>query len=301
MEFKQLLHFLEIVRLKNFTAAARMLNLTQPTLSKQIRELEEELGTALLIRGKRETRLTKAGEYLFKNASEIIELLERTKKGVAQAKNQIGGAVYIAAGETRSMSLVARAIKKTREKYPGIRFDIYSGNAEAVAERLEKGLADFGVFILPTNLENFDYIKLPMYDRWGLLLKKDDHLAARETIRPSDLSGRRLICSAQHSVSNEITGWLGKYAASFDIAATYALLYNAAIMVQEGVGAAICLDGIVDISSSSSLCFRPFEPTIELSMAIAWKGNSFSAASSVFRDVLYDEVARHKSARLNKK
>ena len=298
MEFTALLRFLEVARLKNFTAAASALNLTQPTLSRQIQDLEEELGTPLLVRGKRQTRLTEAGEYLFKSASEIVELAERTKAAIAHANKQVRGDVHIAGGETRTMNLVARAIRKTRDRHPLIRFHIYSGNAEAVAERLERGLADFGVFVLPANLEKFDYINLPMNDRWGLLLRKDDPVAGRKRIRPADLPALKLICSAQNSVSNEISGWMGGNAASLDIVATYTLLYNAAIMVQEGVGAAICLDGIADISSASALCFRPFDPALEVSIAIAWKkGYLFSRAASLFREVLRDEIIDYKSER----
>lgn len=296
MELKSLRYFLEVARLKNFTAAARSLNLTQPALSKQIQELENEFGAALLIRGKRETRLTEAGKYLFKTASEIVELAERTKDNIIRARSNVGGDVYIAGGETRTMKLIARAIKMTQAKHPEIKFHMFSGNGEAVAERLERGLADFGAFVLPAPVEKFDYINLPMNDRWGLLLKKDDALAACDKIRPPDLTGLALICSAQNSVSNEIIGWMGNYATNLNIVATYTLLYNAAIMVQEGVGAAICLDGIADISSSSMLCFRPFEPSLDVSMAIAWKkGGALSTASRVFMDLLYAEITRYKA------
>ncbi|MBD5641082.1 MAG: LysR family transcriptional regulator [Desulfovibrio sp.] len=293
MEFKTLFNFLEIARLKNFTAAARSLDLTQPTLSKQIQELESELGARLLIRGKRVTVLTEAGEYLFKKAGEIIELVERTKDGIVHADPQISGNVYIAGGETRTMSVVAKAIKRTREKYPGIKFHLYSGNAEAVAERLEKGVADFGAFVLPANLEKFEYITLPMKDRWGLLLRKDDPLACKERIEPGDLSGVNVICSSQNSANNEINGWMGKNAPRLNIVATYTLLYNAAIMVQESIGAAICLEGIADTSSGSFLCFRPFYPYLEVPIAIAYKkSNLFSSAAMIFQEILYTEIAR---------
>lgn len=296
MEIKSLRFFLEVANQENFTAAARSLNLTQPTLSKQIQELEKELGTPLLIRGKRKTCLTEAGKYLFKNATEIIELAERTRENIIRTSLNVGGDVYIAGGETRTMKLMATAIKKTRQKYPEIKFHIFSGNGEAVAERLERGLADFGVFVLPAPVEKFDYINLPMNDRWGLLLRKGDALAARENIHPVDLSGLPLICSAQNSVSNEIAGWMGSDATTLNIVATYTLLYNAAIMVQEGVGVALCLDGIADISASSALCFRPLEPAIDVRMAIAWKkGAYFSAASSIFMDILYDEILKYRT------
>lgn len=296
MEIKTLFHFLEIARLKNFMAAARALNLTQPTLSKQIQELEAELGTTLLIRGKKETILTEAGEYLFKKAVEILELVERTRDGIIHAKSQISGNVHIAGGETKTMSLVARAIKTTREQHPGIKFHIFSGNAEAVSERLEKGLADFGVFVLPTNLEKFDYMNLPRKERWGLLLRKDHPLVRHKTIEPDNLMDLNLICSAQNSTNNEISGWIGKNMESLNVVATYNLLYNAAIMVQEGIGAAICLEGIADISSASPLCFRPFYPPLEVNVAIAYKkANLFSSAALIFQEIIHDEIIKCKA------
>lgn len=298
MEFRSLFNFLQVARSGNFTRAARSLNLSQPALSKQIMELEDELGTPLFIRGKRKTVLTEAGEYLFKNASVIVDLAERTKETIVHAGTEVGGDVSIAGGETRSMNLVAKAIKKTLVLYPRIKFHIFSGNAEAVSERLEKGLADFGVFVLPANVDRFDYVSLPMNDRWGLLLRKDDPLAERESVMASDLPGLRLICSAQGSVINEILGWMGDKAANLDIVATYTLLYNAAILVQEGIGAAICLDGIADISSASGLCFRPFAPVLDVHMAVAWrKGGLFSTAASVFQKILHEEIVTYKAAK----
>lgn len=297
MEIRTLRCFLELARQGNFTAAARALNLTQPSLSKQMRELERELGTSLLVRGKRRTVLTEAGKYLLKNASEIVGLAERTRQNLLSGKSDVGGDVHIAAAETRNMSLMVRAIGRTRERHGGIRFHIFSGNAEAVAERLEKGVADFGVFILPAPLENFDYINLPISDRWGLLLRKDHKLAGKERIVPADLYGLPLICSSQNKVANEILGWMGSKAGHLEIVATYTLLYNAAIMVAEGIGAAICLDGIADISSASGLCFRPFSPALNVNMAIAWKkGGALSTAASIFHDILYKEIVRYRDA-----
>lgn len=296
MEIRTLRCFLELARLGNFTAAAEALNLTQPTLSKQMRELELELGTPLLVRGKRKTVLTEAGQYLFKNASEIIGLADRTQKNLVQGKIEIGGDVYIAGGETRAMSLIAKAMRKSREIYPGIRFHIFSGNAEAVAERLEKGLADFGTFIPPAPIEKYDYINLPMKDSWGLLLRKDHPLAEHEHISPADLSALPLICSAQHMISNEILAWMRDETAQPEIAATYNLLYNGAIMVKEGIGAALCLDGIVDISSESELCFRPLRPALKVNMVIAWKkGAIFSKAAGIFQDILRDEITEYQA------
>lgn len=291
MEFRVLRYFLEVARQRNFTLAARNLNLTQPTLSKQIMELEEELGETLLIRGKRKTELTEAGKKLQKYAGEILELVERAKKNLIGSTDKISGDVYIAGGETKSMSLAAKAMKKIRDKNPDIKFHIFSGNAESVAERLEKGLADFGFFVQPANLEKFDYINLPMSNLWGLLIRKDDPLACRYALNPADLDGVSLICSAQHLMDNEIHGWMGNESCNLQIVATYTLLYNAAIMVQEGLGAALCLDGIVDTSMSSSLCFRPLNPPLQVNTAVAWrKEHLFSPAAALFQQMLLQEI-----------
>ncbi|WP_165079186.1 MULTISPECIES: LysR family transcriptional regulator [unclassified Desulfovibrio] len=290
MELRTLRYFLELARRGSFTAAAQALNLTQPTLSRQMRELEAEVGTPLLVRGKRRTALTDAGNYLAERAAEILELAERTRSGLS-AGGEIRGDVSIAGGETRAMRLVARAVKNTRDSHPGIRFHIFSGNAEAVSERLEKGLADFGIFVGRANLAGLDHVRLPVGDAWGLLLARGHPLAAREAIAPADLRGLPLLCSAQAMADNELGGWLGEAAAHLEIAATYTLLYNASLLVREGVGAAVCIDGIADVSEGSGLVFRPFRPALVVGLALAWKkGRSFSPAAALFRQRLLGEI-----------
>lgn len=292
MELRTLRYFLEVARRGSFTAAAAALNLTQPTLSRQMQELEAELATPLLVRGKRRTALTAAGKYLAERAAEILELAERTKNSLSAGGGEIRGEVSIAGGETRAMRLVARAMRTIREGHPGIRFHIFSGHAEVVAERLEKGLADFGIFVGAANLEDFDHIRLPLEDVWGLLLRRDHPLAAREAITPAALGGVPLLCSAQALVDNELGGWLGEEAAHLEVAATYTLLYNASLLVREGVGAAVCIDGIVDASEGSGLIFRPFRPALRVSLALAWKkGRGFSPAAALFRQRLLDEIS----------
>lgn len=295
MELKALRYFLEVAEKGNFTAAAAALNLSQPTLSKQILDLEEKLGHPLLIRGKRKTVLTEAGRRLFKTAGEIIELIERAKKDISNSTDIISGDVYIAGGESKTMSLFAKAMKAARERYPEIRFHLFSGNAEAVADRLEKGLADFGAFVLPAPIERFEYINLPMNDRWGLLMRTDHYLAEREYICPTDFAGLPVICSAQNNALNEIKGWLKDDDINLEIIATYTLLYNAALMVKEGIGVALCLDGIADISSASKLCFKKLMPELDVNMSIAWKkGADFTHAASAFHKVIYNEIINYK-------
>lgn len=292
MELRVLRYFLAVAEHGNFSSAAEQLHLTQPTLSRQIMELEEEMGTPLFVRGRRQSTLTEAGRYMRKRSSEILELAERTKSALQESRSDIAGDVYIAGGETKAMSLLARAIKNTRAVHPGIKFHLFSGNAEAVAERLDKGLADFGVFIRPANLEKYEYINFPMQDNWGLLIRKDDPLAERAHIEPEDLAGLDLICSRQEMVANELSAWTGKSMEQLNVIATYTLLYNASLMVREGIGAAVCLDGIADTSKSSPLCFRPFKPSLKVSLDVAWKKQQvFSKAADVFLQVLKELMA----------
>lgn len=299
MELRILRYFVEVATRGNFTAAAKALSVTQPTLSKQIMEFEEELGKKLFVRGKKRTVLTEAGESMLKSAHEILELAERAKKGLADNTKEIAGELYIAGGETRVMRIVGRAIKNIRNKYPAIKFHLFSGNAEAVSERLEKGLADFGAFVRPANLENFDYINLPEKDVWGILIRKDHPLADQAAIQAADLTGIPLICSAQTMSINEIMGWAANSESPLNIVGTYTLLYNAAIMAEEGICAAVCLDGIADTSFESNICFKPFMPKLEVNMAIAWKkGARFSAAATAFHKELYEII--HKSAAILK-
>lgn len=296
MELRVLRYFLTVAQQGNFSAAARMLHVTQPTLSRQILELEEEVGSKLLVRGKRKTSLTEAGKYMRSRAEEILELEERTRATLREAQSDVFGDVYIAGGETKAMSLLAKTMKKTRDIYPKIKFHVYSGNAEAVSERLDKGLSDFGVFIRPANLEKYEYINFPINDVWGVLLRKDHQLAEKPCITPEDFAKLDLIFSAQNMVTDEIAGWLGSNIAKLNIVATYTLLYNATLMVEAGLGAAMCIDGIANTSETSQICFRPFDPQLGVSLDIAWKkGQIFSKAADIFLQILKQEMAMEKS------
>lgn len=290
MEIRILRYFVEVAVQGNFTAAAEALSVTQPTLSKQIMEFEEELGKKLFVRGKKRTVLTEAGERMLKRAREILELADRAKKDISGDDGKISGELHIAGGETRTMRIVGKVLKNIRKKYPEISFHLFSGNAEAVSERLAKGLSDYGVFVQPANLGGFDYVNLSEKDRWGILVRKDHPLASLPEIRPADIGTVPLICSAQAQSVNEILGWMGNTDIPVNIIGTYTLLYNAAIMAEEGVGAVLCLDGIADTSAESNICFRPLTPRLEVNMAIAWKkGVRFSPAASAFHKEL-DEI-----------
>jgi len=285
MELRVLRYFLAVVREESITAAAETLHITQPTLSRQLMELEEELGAQLLIRGGRSQKiaLTEKGMLLRRRAEELVELADKTRLELDSGDEEITGDITIGGGETDAMRLIARIAVELRRQYPAIRYHLYSGNAEDVSERMEKGLVDFGVFVEPAEIGKFECLRLPAADTWGLLVRRDHPLAARKTVRPADLRGLPLLFSRQRLVSKSFADWYGGDAAELDLAATYNLVFNASLMVDEGFGCAVVLDKLVNTAGRSSLRFIPFEPKAESSLTIAWKKYQvFSRASQVF-------------------
>lgn len=292
MDIRTLRYFLAVAREENISNAAASLNMTQPPLSRAMLELEEEIGKKLFIRGKRKIILTEDGLLLRKRANEIIDLVEKTEAELSSSeKEMIAGDIYIGGGETDAMHLIADAATKLQKKYPAIRYHIFSGNADDVAERLEKGLLDFGVIVGAADIKKYDYIRLPATDRWGVLMRKDSALATKKEIHPEDLWELPLLTSRQSLVNNEISGWLKKDFEQLNIVATYNLLYNATLMVKSGLGFALCLDNLANTSAESPLCFRPLAPKLEINLNIVWKKYQFfSKAAEKFLQVLQEEI-----------
>ena len=293
MDIRILRYFLAVVREESISAAAESLHLTQPTLSRQLMDLEEELGVKLLNRGKKNQRiaLTEEGMLLRRRAEEIVALTDKTISELDASHDVVSGDVYIGGGETNAMRLIARVSKKLQSQYPLIRYHLYSGNADDVAERLDKGLLDFGLFIGTTNMERYNYLRLPDTDTWGLLMREDSPLACKESIRSEDLENIPLIVSRQSMVHNELSGWNGRDFDKLNIVATYNLVYNASLMVDEGFGYALCLDRLVYSADNNHFCFRPLEPRLETHLDIAWKKYQvFSKAAEKFLETLQAEV-----------
>ena len=291
MELRVLRYFLAVAREQSITAAAETLHITQPTLSKQLRELEEELGKKLFTRGNRKITLTEEGMFLRKRAQEIVELADKTEADFAAGVGSVSGDIFIGSGETGAVRYLGRTLYKMRSIYPGIRFHLFSGNGEDVSDRLDKGLIDFALFVGMTDLKKYDYLKLPYRHRWGLIIRKDDPLAAHEAVTPEMLMNVPLLCSRQALIQNELSGWLGRPFDELNLAGTYNLIYNAAIMVEEGLGCAVCIDKLLDTSGDSAVCFRPFEPAIDAELFIAWKKYQFfSAAAGKFLEMLQQEL-----------
>lgn len=287
MELRVLRYFLAVAREGSMTAAADFLHVTQPTLSRQLKDLEQELGKKLFIRSSHSINLTDDGMLLRKRAEEIIDMVDKLEAEFSSMEETISGDVYIGGGETDAMRQIARVVKDLQLRYPNIRYHLFSGNEDDVTDRLDKGLLDFGILIQPADLSKYNYIDIPAKDVWGVVMRKDSPLAHKDTIQAVDLLKVPLICSRQAMKQtfskNEFADWFGEDFDKLNIVTTYNLAYNAAIMVDEGIGYAITLDKIVNTSSDSSLCFRPLEPRLESGLNIVWKKHQvFSAAADLF-------------------
>lgn len=295
MEIRVLKYFLAIANQGSITAAANSLHLTQPTLSRQIQDLEKELKQKLLIRGKYKVTLTPEGLMLKKRAEEIIEMVEKTKAEFNSINDIISGDIYIGCGETDSMKYIAEIMKELRDEYPNIKFHIHSGNAEDVTEKLDKGLLDFGLLIQPIDLSKYDYITMPQKDTWGVIMPKNSPLAKKDVIKIDDLIDVPIIASRQmskkYSAESGFLDWFGEKFDYLNIAATYNLVYNAAIMVDNGIGYAITLDKLVNITNNTNVCFRPLSPKLESGLDIVWKKNQvFSPAAKLFLQKLKEKL-----------
>ena len=287
MDLKSLRYFLAIADEGSISAAAESLNLSQPNISRQMTLLEKELGAKLFERGSRRIVLTEEGMLLRRRAVEILQLADTAVTEIGSAGKDVIGTVRIGCGETDAMRVVARAIRRFSETHPMVRFELHSGNAEDVSDLLERGLVDFGVLIEPTDKTRYDYLSFPTDIRWGALVRRDDPLARMYGVSPSDISGRRVIVLRQNMAANGISGWMGPDFPEPDVVATYNLLFNASLLVSEGVGIALCLEGIVNTSGDSDLVFVPFEPELRVGMSLVWKKNSVQGrAQRLFLDGL---------------
>ncbi len=257
MEIRVLHYFLTIAREESISGAAKVLHITQPTLSRQMQELEDEFGKKLFVRGNRKITLTDDGLFLRKRAEEIIELVDKTESEMLADQQILNGDIYIGAGETENMRLIIQIIERIQKDYPNIKFHFYSGNADDVTDKLDKGLLDFGVLIEPVNKTKYDFIKIPATETWGVLMKKDSPLAHLNHITPEDIKNKPLILSSQSMVKNEIASWFGKSYENLNIIATYNLIYNASLMVEENMGYALTIDKLINTTGKSRLCFKP--------------------------------------------
>ncbi|WP_409022220.1 LysR family transcriptional regulator [Dellaglioa sp. P0083] len=281
MDLRVLNYFLTVAREKTISKAAVALHLSQPTLSKQLKDLEEELGVTLFTRGNREITLTEEGFYLQNRGKEIFDLVTTTTSNL-QNNDVISGDIRVGGGETQAFQFVSVILNDLIAKHPDINVHLYSGNADDVKERIDKGLLDFGLIIDPVEKQKYEYIRLPLSDRWGILVNETHDLAKKESVSPIDLMTTSVLISNQSLVDNQLSEWLGGNLNQLNISGTYNLLYNASLLIKDGNLAALCIDGIIN-TQESSLKFIPFNPPLTANVNIIWKKNQvFSNAANLF-------------------
>lgn len=267
MEFRVLQYFLAVTREGNISAAAQSLNLSQPSLSRQLKDLEDELGTTLFIRGKRRIELTEEGLILRKRAGEMMQLMELTESEISGVKNEISGSLNIGAGESYSMHRITKVFYQLKKDYPGIRLNVISGDTEDLKDKLDRGLLDFALIFTEFDRKIYHHLTIDRKEIFGVIMRKDSELAEKESVTVKDLYGKPLIVSR----ANGLSLFSGAQARKLQVAATYNLLYNASLMVEDGIGYAVSFDKLVDTSDSSKLCFRPLVPEISVHPTLIWK------------------------------
>ena len=268
MELRVLRYFLAVAREENITKAAALLHVTQPTLSRQLMQLEEELGVRLFRRSQYRIVLTEDGMLLRRRAQEIVELADKAERELQHHDTELTGEVAIGCGESVAMTFLSELIRAFRALHPQVQFRIYSAIADDVKERIEKGLLDMGLLTEPVDIGRYAFLRTPQKDRWGVLLPKDHPLAQQPAVTPDDLLGIPLLLSGRETIRSELASWFGDAYEKIEIAATFNLVLNAANMVKNGVGAALCFD-LGNLSDEVS--FVPLSPTLETGTVLAWK------------------------------
>ena len=271
MEFRVLQYFLAVTQEQSISGAAEALHLSQPTLSRQLRDMEEELGKQLFIRSNRKITLTEEGMILRKRAEEITALVRKAQDEISMSDETIAGDITVGAGETDGVRCLVRAVRSLQAEYPLVHFHIISGDKVSVLENLDQGLIDFALLFGKIVSAKYERLPLPCEDTYGVMMRKDDPLAGKDVVAPEDLWGKPLIVSRQMRNDMNIQTLLGCSEEKLNIAATYNLLFNGSLMVDEGIGYAICLDRILNVTGNSSLCFKPLSNRIKMEMCLAWK------------------------------
>ena len=277
MELRVLKYFLMVTREENITKLASLLHITQPTLSRQLIQLEKELGVTLFHRSNHNIILTEDGMLLKRRAQELISLSEKTVQELSHKEQALSGEIAIGCGETKSMLFLAEQIRTFQQIYPLVQFHIHSAIADEIKERIEKGTLDAGLLTEPVDIGKYEFFRMPQKERWGILIRKDAELARKETVCPKDLIGMPLLMVKRELVKNELASWFGDYYEKMQVAATYNLIVNAAAMVKTGIGAALCFD--FGMQFYDNLCFVPLTPRLETGSVLVWKKNQMMGAA----------------------
>lgn len=284
MELRTLQYFLTAANEENISRAAEILHVSQPAVSKQIKDLERELGVNLFVRQNRKVILTEKGKYLQDKATRLLNFSESIRQEIS-GKTSLVGKIAIGAGESPAIRTLAKVIKNVQQKEPGLQFQLSTLNADQVMKDLDYGLLDFGVVLDPVNTEKYHFLSLPHQDLWGLMLNKNHHLANKTTITPRDLKDESLVISSQQGVENLLQQWINDSNVNYKISATYTLLFNASLLVEQNIGAAVCLNGIINLKGTN-LKFIPFLPKLQATAKMIWpRSRKLSQAASYFLDI----------------
>ena len=282
MELRVLNYFLAIAREENFTKAAQQLHVTQPTLSRQIADLEQELGVELFVRSNHNIFLTEDGMILKRRAQEILSLADKTKRDFLQKDEALSGTISIGSGEFRSTEYLAKIIAAFRKKYPNVRYEIYSGNAGNIRDYIERGFLDIGLMSEPIDMRKYNFVNMPIKEQWGVFVQKDSPLYGKDSIRPADLAGMSVVTATGDFNQSRIGKWLGDYKDQVEIAATANLPYNEAVLAKENIGVMLS----INLNCTyENLRFIPLQPVLEVSTVLGWKKEQiFSATTAAFID-----------------
>lgn len=292
MDLRLLEYFLAVAKTGNITKAAEQLHVTQPTISRQLMELEEQMGAALMIRGKRQITLTDAGILFQQRAQEIIDLMEKTSRDIADQNDLVGGTVSIGCVESCVSRMLPEVLKEFSALHPKVGYELYSADGDDIREKLDRGELDFGILVEPVEAAKYDYLRLPYWETWGVVMRKDDPLAERTAIGKEDILSIPLILPRREIVQDNIAGWFGVDRSQLNIFSSHNLLNNAALLVEAGLGYAVCVGGSFEIRGGENLCFVPFTSERTTGHVMAWKKNRvFHSAASRFRDYIKETKA----------
>lgn len=283
MEIRVLRYFLTVVREQSITKASEVLHITQPTLSRQLAQMEEEVGVKLFDRGTRKITLTNEGLLLRRRAEEILQLVDKTERELVVQEEQVEGKITIGCGEIASVQLLPDLFKSFHEKYPRVTFDIYTATADHVKDQMDRGLVDIGLLLEPIDIEKYDFIRLDMKERWVALMRPDSPLAEKDSVTAGELSELPLILPRRLRVQSELASWFGGYYEKLNVLFTSNLSTNSAIMVNQGLAYSVVVEGAVPFWDQSKITYRPLCPELTATSVLAWKrGQPFSLAATKF-------------------
>ena len=283
MELRVLRYFLTVVREESITKAAEVLHITQPTLSRQLSQMEEEVGVKLFERGSRRITLTNEGILLRRRAEEILQLVDKTEKELIEQEEQVEGRISIGCGEISSVQLLPELFRTFRNKHPRVQFDLFTATADLVKEQMDKGLLDLGLLLEPVDMEKYDFIRLDMKENWVVQMRPDDPLAQKQSVTAKDLSLLPLILPRRMGVQNELASWFGDYYEKLNVVFTSNLSTNAALMVSNGLAYALVIEGAMPFWDESKITYRPLTPVLTATSVLAWRrGQPFGLAATRF-------------------